>query len=284
MPSSSKVSLNPNELATAVSILAKHLQVCNVQYSIAGGAASTLLRLHYNVAPRVTEDIDLVVQPRDGLDAQGVSQTLVAYYPDTFTTKKVFGVDLPVLKFQRHDGSVVSVDIEMFDILAWPQRPQYNLNDPDNDQATITVQGVEVNVFSPRWLLREKIVTAYERAGARKEASDLTDAEALLLLVPDNCLDLSTRDDAVQHVLSQMPENETLLQLKIYCPNVLGATWNGESGIYWRIENDGPWYLNGLTRHRFLWDEETSQWYLNDANGGVWWIDENSKLVTTETS
>lgn len=112
----------------------------------------------------------------------------------------LYGVPIPMLAFHRADGSIRHVEIEIFDVEAWPQRPQYNLDDPDNDVTVVTVSGVQVPVFSARWLLREKITTAFERHGSRKEHTDLDDACALLDAIEPNGLDPTGREEAVRHI------------------------------------------------------------------------------------
>jgi hypothetical protein len=47
----------------AVSSLAQYLSQSEAQFSISGGAATSILRMQYGFAQRVTDDIDLVVQP-----------------------------------------------------------------------------------------------------------------------------------------------------------------------------------------------------------------------------
>lgn len=84
----------------------------------------------------------------------------------------------------------------------------------------LSVSGVEVPVFSPRWLLREKILTAFQRQGQAKSESDLDDIASLLVVV-ESRLDLTGYKEAVNHVLERSPELIDLMRLKIICPDVL---------------------------------------------------------------
>jgi hypothetical protein len=195
----------------AVASLAQYLSQSEAQLSIRGGVATSILRMQYGFVQRVTDDIDLVVQPRGSVTAGSISHWLLENFPTAFVAKEQFGVTTPAISIQRHDGFVEHVEIEMFDVGAWPNRPQYNLDDPDNDVTVISVNGVDVPIFSARWLLREKIVTAFERQGTRKEETDLDDISILLETVDVNELDLTDLEDEVQHAVVQLPESFELL-------------------------------------------------------------------------
>ena len=139
-----------------------------------------------------------------------------------------------------------------------------SLDNPDNDIAMVFISGVQVPVFSPRWLLREKIVTAYERQGNRKERTDLDDAGLLLGIVEMSSVDLTSRKEAVQHILNRRPHVRGLLELKIVCPDVIGNAWAWSEGarVYWRTETDQLRYLDSdFERHKFKWDERNGVWY-----------------------
>jgi len=214
--------LTPDELAQAAVILSRHLEHCGTHFSISGGAAASLLRFKYQTTARYTDDIDLVVQPKGNIDAESVSKWLYDTYPEVFGTKEIYGVLTPVVKFTRADGSMIEIDIEIFDVRAWPTRPQYDLSSPDNECITVPVDGVMIPIFGPRWILREKIVTAYERQNTQKEDTDLQDISRLLLLRGPEAVDLSHYPEAVEHVLSKLPGLESFLKQKVRCPSVLG--------------------------------------------------------------
>lgn len=279
--SSASRPLTPQELAQAVANLAQYLSMANARYSISGGAASMLIRMQYGLPLRSTEDIDLVVQPTASVTTESISAWLLQNYPTAFVTKTVHGVSVPALAFQRSDGTVKHIEVEIFDVNAWPQRPQYNLDNPDNDITQVSISGVEIPVFSARWLLREKIITAFERQGSRKERTDLDDACALLEVVEMNSLDLTSHEGAVQHILAQRPNARQSLELKIMCPSVLGESWiwNESAGVFWRVEGDQLRYLDAeLRRHKFKWDPRTQVWYLT-VGGRSWYLSEDDNLV-----
>ncbi|KND92247.1 hypothetical protein TOPH_03224 [Tolypocladium ophioglossoides CBS 100239] len=149
----------------------------------------------------------------------------------------------------------------------------------------ISVSGVEVPVFSARWLLREKIITAFERQGSRKELTDVNDALVLLAAVELNSLDLTSHEEAVRHILARRPEARQSLELKILCPNVLGRpwTWNEAAGVFWRLENDQLQYLDAdLQRHKFKWDSGTQVWYLT-AGGQAWFYSAEDRDIVLRT-
>jgi hypothetical protein len=139
----------------------------------------------------------------------------------------------------------------------------------------VSVDGMSVPIFSARWQLREKIVTAYERQASGKAKSDLADAVTLLGLVDDGSLDLTQQWQAVQHFLSARPGERELLQIKVKCLRVLGDpwVWNEEAQVYFRFENNAPWYLDeSLERHKFLWNEDAKVYYINNAAGVAFWV------------
>ena len=216
------MSLTENDLSRAAVILADHLCQLGVKYSISGGAARSLLRHAYAVRTRSTDDIDLVVQPDGNLDADAISTMLYKDFPAFFGTKTVYGVTVPTLILTQDGGSKINVDLEIFDVRAWPNRPQYDLSNPNNELLGVQVDGKPVIIFGPRWQLREKIVTAYERRGSVKEGSDLDDVRQLLELVGEPLLDMSQHVVAIRHILTRRPELREPLQLGVSCPGVLG--------------------------------------------------------------
>ncbi|KAK7432396.1 hypothetical protein QQZ08_000958 [Neonectria magnoliae] len=259
-------ALTALELSEATAILTRYMSQSAVRFSISGGAAALLLRIHYDLPLRLTEDIDLVVQPTGTVTAESISAWLLKAFPTTFIATTVYGVDIPTLAFQRPDGSFKYVEIEMFDVDTWPSRPQYDLENPDNDVTLIPVHGVDVPVFSARWLLREKIVTAFERQESLKGRTDLDDACALLKAVEMNVVDLTNHEDAVRHIHTVRPEAQEELELKVICPSVLGQpwAWNELAGVYWRFKEDQLRYLDEeLQSHRFEWDPRHTCWYFN---------------------
>ncbi|KAJ4175192.1 hypothetical protein NW754_005612 [Fusarium falciforme] len=256
--------LTPEELLQAVAKLAQFISRSNARFSISEGAASTIIH------------IDLVIQLSGSTNADSISAWLLENFPAEFVAKTQYGVTTPVITFKRHDGSVKHVEIEMFDYHAWPNRPQYNLDDPDNDCTVTTINGVEVPGFSARWLLREKIRTAFERQGSRKERSGLDDVSILLQAVEANSADLTGNEQAVQHLMERRPRVSEMLGLKVICPVVLGDpwTWNDSAEVVWGFKGDKLKYLDAdVKRHSFKWDDTSQVWYFPDPNGRVWYYD-----------
>ncbi|KXJ85679.1 hypothetical protein Micbo1qcDRAFT_110055, partial [Microdochium bolleyi] len=216
--------LKPKELVEAARILARCLDLGSISYSISGGAANSLFLQSTGAVPRVTEDIDLVVQPADGITAEFVAKWLYTKFPEQFGFKLVYGCEIPVLHLTRKDKPTKDVEIEIFDVEMWPQRPQYDLSNSNNEVITLHFSGQRVNVFSGHWQLREKIVTAYERQHQQKHETDVADVESLLGVLPpsSNIIDLSTYAEAVQFVVDKLPQHRTALEFLVYCPAVLG--------------------------------------------------------------
>ena len=272
-PSSANTHLSHLELSQAVADLTRYIYQSHARFSISGGAASVLLRMQNRLPLRTTDDIDLVIQPTGTINAETMSAWLLQTFPTAFVAKMVYGVAVPALVFRRSNGSVKHIDIEIFDVRAWPNRPQYDLDNPDNDITPIIVSGVSVPVFSARWLLREKIITGFERRGSRKEFSDLDDACVLLEAVVPNGLDLTNYEEAVRHFWTARPDFRQSLELKVICPSVLGQpwTWKEDAGVYWRLANDELQYLDvNFQRHTFTWSSQDQAWYLTDSHRRRW--------------
>lgn len=116
--SSTSRPLSPQELAQAVANLAQYLTIAQARFSISGGAASMLIRMQYGLPLRSTEDIDLVVQPTASVTAESISTWLLQNHPTAFVAKTVYSVSVPALAFQRSDGSVKHIEVEIFDVNA----------------------------------------------------------------------------------------------------------------------------------------------------------------------
>ncbi|KAJ2933255.1 hypothetical protein H1R20_g3840, partial [Candolleomyces eurysporus] len=205
-----------------------------VAFALMGGAGCCLLLDYYQVTTnRATTDLDMLMVPDKAqtptLDAERLSKLLQKEHQDLIVTsiQEITLYETPALQVYREpDPRPIIVDLEIFDSQAWPGRPQYDLTDPDNNTVSIPVgDGVEVLVMSPRWIVREKILTAYGRKGGMKERSDLEDVEALLPLLNDHALVFEKQDDidALKYVLKKDPELEPDLRKKIKCPAVFEA-------------------------------------------------------------
>src|SRR5204862_55568 len=140
--------------------------------SICGGAAIALIEDQHNVEFRMTRDINLIVQPDKSrqIDAETASEKLLSDFPSQFEAVHRFGVIIPTARITRGDGTQVLIEVEIFDVEAWPARQQYDLNNKRNARVQVPISGGRTAyVLSPVWLLREKIVTQYRRAAKRRE-------------------------------------------------------------------------------------------------------------------
>lgn len=189
--------LTPGELRRAVSILTQSLQDYQVAFGIIGGAGCSLLSLQYMQPYRGTADIDVVIQadPARQIDAYQISQSLYDKHSQHFAKKDAgYGVFVPAVRITGDNGQEKLVEVEIFDFQSWSNRPQYDLSKPDNDRVNLTVEQATVSVLSPRWLLREKILSQHQRQGSRKELTDLADIMNLLPLVSAKSLTFSGQE------------------------------------------------------------------------------------------
>jgi len=151
------------------------LDSLKVPYALMGGSACSALG-----SVRATNDIDLCITPVkiDGkeYDSYDLQNYLIKNYPD-----KIVGVDeegvgvlIPQIKYQ---GAKLTVDI--FDSHTWRDRPQYDLSKSTRTKAD------GISIFSPSWLLREKIATLADRnMNPPKKISDRFDITFLMDRVP----------------------------------------------------------------------------------------------------
>ncbi|OXV07299.1 hypothetical protein Egran_04936 [Elaphomyces granulatus] len=192
------------ELKTAVHILVNVLTQHGIVFGIMGGAGVALLASYHGQLLRSTSDIDLVVET----DAYSVSQTLISQHSGLFGKMK--------------GDEEVLVDVEIFDYNTWRVRPSYDLANPQNVRISVPLGKISVTIFEPRWLLQEKIRVQYERAGSRKETTDLDDIAFLVKLVPTKSLVFREQEqiDSLQSLVEKRPELKSKLEEVIDCDQI----------------------------------------------------------------
>ncbi|CAG8908915.1 unnamed protein product [Penicillium egyptiacum] len=163
------------ELEEVVSTVAQRLDSLQVDYAVMGGAAVCIM------APsplRATEDVDLVIHvDHRSITAELLTRKLLTSFPSDFGPVSQFGHVIPGYKLRLPGGGERLVELEVFDQVAWPHRPQYDLETAT--RATKTINGYPVKLFSTEWTIREKILSHYQRHGA-KQAVDIQDVISLL--------------------------------------------------------------------------------------------------------
>jgi hypothetical protein len=214
-----------SEVKQAVIMVAEALDSMQVQFGICGGAAIGLIREQQNTKPRVTEDVDLVIQPDKSryINAETISEKLLVEFPSQFQAIVRFGVRIPAACV-TYGNTQVLVELEIFDVEAWPFRPQYNLNEKRNTRVKVPIGGEKtVYVFSPVWLLREKILTHSNRVGSGRAKSDLDDILFLLDIVGERSLVMKSGEEiaALKVLLEKAPQLKESLMEAVVCPEVL---------------------------------------------------------------
>ena len=217
--------LSINEINKAVKILTDYLKQNNVTFGIIGGAGCSLLFQKHNQQFRGTQDIDVIIQadPARQIDAFRFSETLYTKHPQHFAKIEKFrGFFVPAVRIKGDNGQEKLVEVEIFDSGSWPDRSQYDLSKPDNDRVTLNVEQTRVEVLSPRWLLREKILSQHERSKTLKAESDALDVQVLLGLVGPKCLTFNRREhvEALKALLEKYPDMRDDLEAAIECPQV----------------------------------------------------------------
>jgi hypothetical protein len=218
------VLLTRQQLATIVLAIAETLDSLKIQYAIMGGAAICMM---IGDPTRRTEDVDLVIQVDErSITADKLTHYLLASYPDHFAPVSQFGHTILGYKLILPGGTLLLVELEVFDQQSWPQRPQYDLR--TTTTMTLHVDGRQVKMFSFAWMLREKILSQHGRQGTAKEKTDITDVRALATFVSwgqpeldfDNGPSKDDLKNALINLLQKRPEWRQLLRQKIKCTAV----------------------------------------------------------------
>lgn len=211
-------SLTSEQLPSIVSALAQKLDALDIDYAIMGGAAVCLLTQD---PTRRTEDVDLVIHvDHRMITADRLTTTLLTSFPSDFGPVSHFGHTIPAYKLQLPGGLVQLVELEVFDYQSWPQRPQYNIETAS--RRTLNINGHPVKTFSPEWILREKILSQYQRQGAMKEGTDIRDLSSMIPLAMPGKPELDFNDNeelanALSNLLQKRPALAQPLKQKIKC-------------------------------------------------------------------
>ena len=110
------------------------------------------------------------------ITADRLTTQLLTSYSSRFGPINQHGNTILGYKLAVSGGATLLVQLEVFDYPSWPQRPQYNIQTAG--RSILTVAGHPVKIFSPEWMLREKILSQYQRRGSDKEATDLRGFES----------------------------------------------------------------------------------------------------------
>lgn len=218
--------LTPTDLSRAATILANSLSACGVTYGIIGGAGVALHAFKHHIIAHPTADIDAIIHPdtSNNITAESIAHLLPVKFPEHFITVSQYGVQLPAIRLLRDAGSELIVEIELFDVLTWPGRPQYDLTDSvKNPREALTVgeTATTVYVMTVAWLLREKITSQAQREGSKKEHSDILDVECLATIAGDDELVCDSKEfaGALRRLLKK-PGLEEKLRRVVKCSSV----------------------------------------------------------------
>ncbi|KAJ8061412.1 hypothetical protein OCU04_009234 [Sclerotinia nivalis] len=211
-------ALSPEGLREVVSELAQKLDSLKIDYAIMGGAATCLLSQDPS---RKTTDVDFVIHVDDrGITADLLTNELLNSSPSKFEGVIHYGHTIPAYKLLLPGEPAQLVELEAFDYQSWPQRPQYKIETAT--RKTLNINGQGVKVFSAEWILREKILSQYQRQGSNKEGNDLQDIINMIPLTIPGRPELDfTQDKELEAALTNLLEkNPTLAQTlksKIKC-------------------------------------------------------------------
>lgn len=213
--------LSPEALRTVVSALAQKLDSLNIDYAIMGGAATCLLSPD---PTRSTEDVDLVIHvDHRMITADQLTAQLLTSFPSDIEGVSQFGHTIPAYKLHLPGGTVQLVELEVFDYQSWPQRPQYNIQAATRQ--TLNINGRAVKLFSPEWILREKILSQYQRQGGQKEETDIRDIRNMIPLAVSGRPELNFNQSqelqtALANLVEKRPDLAPPLKTKINCSTV----------------------------------------------------------------
>lgn len=214
-------TLTDQQLRIVVVELSQTLDALQTDYALMGGAAVCLT---VNNPNRMTEDVDLVIHvDQRMITADRLTTELLTKYPSKFAPVHLFGHTIPGYRLLLPGGIIRVVVLEIFDFYSWPQRPQYNLQTAS--RRTWNINGYPVKMFSPEWILREKILSQYERQGSAKQATDIFDLMSIMPFAIPGKPEMNFENDqqlrnALSYLLQKHPELTTRLKEKINCVDV----------------------------------------------------------------
>lgn len=193
-----------------------------IDYDIMGGAAACLLAQDPNLT---TEDVDLVIHvDHRMITADRLTSQLLSSYPSDIAAIELCGHIIPGFKLSLMGGGFEVVKLEIFDYYSWPERPQYDIETAS--RKSINVNGQMVKLFSPEWILREKILSQYEREGTLKEAINLRDVVTMLSLVIPGKPELYFYDDKLKNALETIGEKACSGAAFAREDNLYSGVWN----------------------------------------------------------
>ena len=204
--------LSDDKLRYVVAAIARRLDEMRIDYAIMGGAAVCLLSRD---PERMTQDVDLVIHvDQRRITADNLTTQLLRLYPGEFGSVSQFGHIIPAYKL---NGALV--ELEVFDQQSWPQRPQYNIRNAS--RSSVIINGYTVKIFSPEWILREKILSQHQRQGGKEEV-DIRDAIQMLSIATPGKPELNFDSDpslgeALLAFIRKRPDQERSLRQKIRC-------------------------------------------------------------------
>lgn len=163
--------MSKEQLSGAAKLLVAVLDDKKIPYALMGGSACSILG-----STRATKDIDLCITPvkinGKEFDAAAISDDLIKNHKDFIDPVDPDGIGhyIPQIKYK---GAHFTVDI--FDAKTWPNRPQYDIGKSSREKED------GIYIFSPEWLLREKVATLADRnTNPGKKASDKFDIGFLI--------------------------------------------------------------------------------------------------------
>ncbi|KAJ5714163.1 uncharacterized protein N7483_011344 [Penicillium malachiteum] len=201
-------------LEEVVSVLAQRLDSLQIDYAIMGGAAVCLIA---STPERATQDVDMVVHvDHQSITADKLTEKLITTFPGDFQQILQLGHPIP--------GYKLNLPPMVFDQASWPQRRQYNLKKAS--RLTRVVKGRPVKFFSAEWIMREKILSRYQRQGFKSQI-DLQDVVNLLRYARPGLPELDFDSDqelqaALTSLLEEMPALRSRLSGTIKCKVVFG--------------------------------------------------------------
>ncbi|KAH0551468.1 hypothetical protein GP486_007316 [Trichoglossum hirsutum] len=197
-------------------MLVEALESIQVQSDICSGAATALIRDQHNVQFRMTQDIDLIVQPDKShhIDVEPVSKKLLRDFSLQFEAVHCFGarVLLPA-------SPAILVEVEMFDLDTWPDHQQYDLNNTRNARVQVPIGGRRTAVAAAR---EDHHATSAGRI--QKEETDLKDVSSLVDFVEGRALVMESVEEiqALKALLEKRQELKESLDEAIECPAAFG--------------------------------------------------------------
>ncbi|PVH80331.1 hypothetical protein DL98DRAFT_571870 [Cadophora sp. DSE1049] len=174
-----------DELTSAILILSHTFQSLRVKHGIIDSSAIFLHATSFSLPCLLPSSITILIQPSSKISAQELTRTLSEKdYDSEYVVLRKNCVDYPKVIIKRPKGDMrgdLYVDFKIVDHwMLSGKREAYDFRLDGNDTVPLMIDGEQVHVMNPEWLLRQKIQIWNERVLNKEKRTDEVDIRTLV--------------------------------------------------------------------------------------------------------